>query len=79
MVQAQVVSGGAFITIADVAADFTEATLAPMIRKARPVLTALGVETGILVIDTRGLFGLRLRAARAAGSNSTVTIKAGGD
>ena len=79
VVEAQVVANGAFIAIADVAADFTEATLAPLIRKSRPVFTALGLETGILVIDTRGLFGLRLRAARSSGSNSVITIKAGGD
>lgn len=79
VVLGKVSENGAYVVLADAAADFTESTMAKIIRAARPVLTSLGVATGILVVDVRGLYGLKLQAARAAGGNSVLTIRAGGD
>jgi len=86
VVEGQVVKNGPYYILANATAHFTKATYAEFIRAALDDAgaavdpTALGA-TGkaLIVIDCRGFYGIRIRAARATGSASVLTIKTGGD
>ena len=67
----------AYVTLYSSSADFTGPT--GVLVGTSSDLTALGASsTGWFIIDTNSFESLKVRAARASGSNAVVTVQAGG-
>ena len=76
-VAGQVVVNGTFEVLFNAAADFTSP--AGILIGASGDLTILAdAATGWLLLYPKGFYGLRIRAARAAGANTILTMNSGG-
>jgi len=75
-IQARSNDGQDYVTLRNSAGEFTSPR--GVLIDSSGDLTALGAATGWFICDVESFQSLRIQAARASGSNATVTLQAGG-